>query len=75
MRPHIRKNKLPTDRRDCSSRLTRPLPDEEWGNDTLLANWARGLLSKKPFQLVAVALANEIARIVSRCKGGAAIRI
>ncbi len=31
--------------------------------DTPLANWARGLLSKKPFKLVAVALANKIARI------------
>jgi transposase len=32
-------------------------------SDTPLANWARGLLSKKPFKLVAVALANKIARI------------
>lgn len=31
--------------------------------DTPLANWARCLLSKKPFKLVAVALANKIARI------------
>ncbi|MGM4914544.1 IS110 family transposase [Rhizobium sp. 768_B6_N1_8] len=31
--------------------------------DTPLANWARGLRSKKPFKLVAVALANKIARI------------
>lgn len=28
-----------------------------------MANWARGLLAKKPFKLVAVALANKIARI------------
>lgn len=32
-------------------------------SETPLANWARGLLSKKPFKLVAVALANKIARI------------
>lgn len=32
-------------------------------SDTPLANWARGLLAKKPFKLVAVALANKIARI------------
>lgn len=32
-------------------------------SDTPLANWARDLLSKKPFKLVAVALANKIARI------------
>ncbi len=32
-------------------------------SDTPLANWARGLLLKKPFKLVAVALANKIARI------------
>lgn len=32
-------------------------------SDTPLANWARGLLSKKPFKLAAVALANKIARI------------
>ncbi|MCB5205566.1 IS110 family transposase [Neorhizobium sp. T786] len=31
--------------------------------DTPLANWAHRLLSKKPFKLVAVALANKIARI------------
>jgi transposase len=31
--------------------------------DTPLSNWARELLSKKPFKLVAVALANKIARI------------
>ena len=31
--------------------------------DTPPANWARCLLSKKPFKLVAVALANKIARI------------
>ena len=31
--------------------------------DSPLANWARTLLSKKPFKLVAVALANKIARI------------
>lgn len=31
--------------------------------DTPLANWARCLLVKKPFKLVAVALANKIARI------------
>lgn len=31
--------------------------------DTPLANWARGLLPKKPFKLVAVTLANKIARI------------
>jgi transposase len=31
--------------------------------DTPLANWARRLLSKKPFKLVAVALANKLARI------------
>ncbi len=30
---------------------------------TPLANWAVGLLSKKPFKLVAVALANKMARI------------
>jgi len=28
-----------------------------------LAEWARGLLAKKPFKLVAVALANKMARI------------
>lgn len=32
-------------------------------SETPLANWARGLLAKKPFKLVAVALANKIARI------------
>lgn len=32
-------------------------------SDTSLANWARGLLAKKPFKLVAVALVNKIARI------------
>jgi len=30
---------------------------------TPLADWARSLLSKKPFKLVAVALANKMARI------------
>lgn len=32
-------------------------------NSTPLGNWARVLLAKKPFKLVAVALANKIARI------------
>lgn len=32
-------------------------------SDTPLASWARGLLASKPFKLVAVALANKIARI------------
>jgi transposase len=31
--------------------------------DTPLAIWARSLLAKKPFKLVAVALANKMARI------------
>ena len=30
---------------------------------TVLADWARGLLAKKPFKVVAVALANKMARI------------
>ena len=30
---------------------------------TALAHWARSLLAKKPFKVVAVALANKIARI------------
>jgi transposase len=30
---------------------------------TALADWARSLLASKPFKLVAVALANKIARI------------
>jgi transposase len=33
---------------------------------TPLADWARTLLSKKPFKLVAVALANKIARIAPK---------
>jgi len=31
--------------------------------NTPLADWARSLLAKKPFKLVAVALANKMARI------------
>ena len=30
---------------------------------TVLADWARSLLAKKPFKVVAVALANKMARI------------
>jgi transposase len=30
---------------------------------TALADWARSLLAKKPFKVVAVALANKMARI------------
>jgi transposase len=32
-------------------------------NQSPLADWARGLLAKKPFRLVAAALANKMARI------------
>jgi transposase len=39
------------------------------GRDTPLANWARDLLSKKPFKLVAVALANKIALLGRSWRG------